>query len=293
MKVPTNVCLPNLRTLHLSYIRIVDGCSFLRLISCCPVLEDLSLFNCSLDGTSELNIHSLSLKRLVLDFDDSVDMSTDRGFNDFDHTIVIDAPSLVYFEYFCLAAAGYTLNMGSLETADITIFHYSDADRERSVGLLQGICNAQVLRLSVTDFDAPLFRLPPDPVLAFHNLVELVFMNPCEDSMVSVIWTLEFLRCIPNLKTFTLVLGEADIKSESLPEEVPSCLLHHLKEISIIHYRGVTHMFEIVGYFLKHASVLEKLAMSRIDALQECRSSVMEKLSFLPKKSKKCKFEID
>ncbi|KAK8576857.1 hypothetical protein V6N13_121856 [Hibiscus sabdariffa] len=130
-------------------------------------------------------------------------------------------------------------------------------------------------------------------MLAFHNLVELEFMNPCEDRMVSVTWTVEFLRCVPNLKTFTLVLGEADIEFESLPEEVPSCLLYHLKEISIIHYRGVTHMFEIVGYFLKHASVLKKLAMSSIDAPQECRSSIMEKLSSLPKKSKKCKFEID
>ncbi|KAK8502108.1 hypothetical protein V6N12_012558 [Hibiscus sabdariffa] len=273
MKVPMNVCLPNLRTLHLSYLRIVDDPSFLRLISGCPVLEDLGICDCSIDDSSELSISSLSLKSLVLDFDTLVDISTYRGRNDFDHTIVIDAPSLVYFEYFCLAAAGYTLNMGSLETADITIFHYSDEDRERSVGLLQGICNAQVLRLSVTDFDALLFRPPPVPVLAFNNLVELKFMNPCEYRMVSVTWTVEFLCCAPNLKTFTLVLGGADVEFESLPEEVPSCLLYHLKEISIIHYRGVTHMFEIVIYFLKHASVLEKLAVSSINALHECGSS--------------------
>ncbi|KAK8540872.1 hypothetical protein V6N13_038614 [Hibiscus sabdariffa] len=289
MKVPMNVCLPNLRTLHLSYLRIVDDPSFLRLISGCPVLEDLGICDCSIDDSSELSISSLSLKSLVLDFDTLVDISTYRGRNDFDHTIVIDAPSLVYFEYFCLAAAGYTLNMGSLETADITIFHYSDEDRERSVGLLQGICNAQVLRLSVTDFDALLFRPPPVPVLAFNNLVELKFMNPCEYRMVSVTWTVEFLCCAPNLKTFTLVLGGADVEFESLPEEVPSCLLYHLKEISIIHYRGVTHMFEIVIYFLKHASVLEKLAVSSINALHECGSSIMEILSSLPKKSKKCK----
>ncbi|KAK8576858.1 hypothetical protein V6N13_121857 [Hibiscus sabdariffa] len=157
MKVPTNVCLPNLRTLHLSYVQIVDGCSFLRLIFGCPVLEGLGLFNCSIDGTSELNIRSLSLKRLVLDFDTLVGMSTYRGFNDFDHTIVIDAPSLVYFEYLCLVAIGYTLNMESLETTDIKIFHYDAADRERSAALLQGICNVQVLRLSITDFDEPLF----------------------------------------------------------------------------------------------------------------------------------------
>ncbi|KAK8514909.1 hypothetical protein V6N12_001074 [Hibiscus sabdariffa] len=110
--VRTSVLSSRWRTLHLSYVQIVDGCSFLRLIFGCPVLEG---------------------------------MSTYRGFNDFDHTIVIDAPSLVYFEYLCLVAIGYTLNMESLETTDIKIFHYDAADRERSAALLQGICNVQKL----------------------------------------------------------------------------------------------------------------------------------------------------
>ncbi|KAK8514941.1 hypothetical protein V6N12_001106 [Hibiscus sabdariffa] len=68
---PTNVCLPNLRTLHLSGMGLVDGCSFHGIISGCPVLQDFDLSNCHL-GASELNIHSLSLRRLVLDFEHAI-----------------------------------------------------------------------------------------------------------------------------------------------------------------------------------------------------------------------------
>ncbi|XP_039012384.1 FBD-associated F-box protein At5g38590-like [Hibiscus syriacus] len=42
MKVPTNACLPNFKTLHLTNLVFLDG-SILKLISSCHVLEDLSL----------------------------------------------------------------------------------------------------------------------------------------------------------------------------------------------------------------------------------------------------------
>ncbi|GMI87096.1 hypothetical protein like AT5G56420 [Hibiscus trionum] len=248
MKLPTNVCLPNLKTLHLWGIELLDGCLFLSLISGCPVLEDLGLSNCFLDGTTELNIYSLLLKILVLDLKTWVNY---RDSIDFDCVFVIDAPSLVHFQYACLAGKQYTLrNMERLEKADIELFHFDDADCEQSATLLQrGICN-----------------------------------NPCEDRTVSVTWIVEFLHCAPNLKTFTLDLADADRVFESPLEEVPSCLLYHLKEISILSFMGDTHMFEIVSYFLNHVLVLEKLK-------SECRSSIIEKLSSLPKNSKKCEIE--
>ncbi|KAK8502102.1 hypothetical protein V6N13_038610 [Hibiscus sabdariffa] len=279
LKLPTIVCLPNLRTLHLSGMELFDGCSFLRLISGCPVLEDLGLFACFLNGSSELNIRSLSLKRLVLDFESWVDVTAYRASNDFDWLIVIDAPSLVYFKYFCFVWRGYDLrNMESLERADITIFHLKDVDRDRSATLLRGICNVQVLHLSIHDYDAPLCRMPLDSGLAFCNLVELEFKNHCDDCKLSLTWIVKFLRLVPNLKKLIMDMVVADRVFESLPEEVPSCLLHHLKEISIFGFTGDTSTFEMVSYFLNHASVLEKLMMTSIDVPQECRSSIIEKL---------------
>ncbi|KAK8502098.1 hypothetical protein V6N13_038607 [Hibiscus sabdariffa] len=278
MKLPTNVCLPNLSTLHLSDMELVDGCSFHGLISGCPVLQDFDLSDCYLTGASELNIHSLSLRRLVLEFE---------NLDDFGCVIVIDAPNLVYFEYFCRVGKICILRtMESLEKADITI------SPEPCASLFQAICKVHVLHLSIIGYDDSLFQRPLDPVLAFHNLVELKFKNRCVERTIYVAWILEFLHCAPNLKTLIMDFVDSNTVFELLPEEVPTCLLYHLNKIEILYITADTHMFEMVSYFLNHALVLEKLVMrSRsIDSPQECRSSIIEKLSSLPKKSKKCKF---
>ncbi|KAK8514916.1 hypothetical protein V6N11_072726 [Hibiscus sabdariffa] len=249
MEVPTNVCLPNLRTLHLRDMEFVDGCSFPRLISGCPALEDLGLFSCFVDGVDELYIHSLLLKRLVLNYETFDDVH--YKYEDIDYAIVIDAPSLVYFKYIGHVGRGYTLrNTESLEKADITVFHLKAVDRDRSAALLRGICNVRVLQLSIHDYDAQFFRGPLNSLHAFHNLVELEFKNHCVDCKLSPTWILEFLHGVPNLKTLILDLAVADRVFESVPEEVPSCLLHHLKEISIFCFRGDTHMFEMGGDYV-------------------------------------------
>ncbi|KAK8974387.1 hypothetical protein V6N11_072722 [Hibiscus sabdariffa] len=260
-------------------MELFDGCSFLRLISGCSLLEDLGLFACFPNGASELNIHSLSLKRLVLDFESWADVTAYRASNDFDWVIMIDAPSLVYFKYFCFVGRGYDLrNMESLEKADITIFHLKDVDRDRSATLLRGICNVHVLHLSIHDYDARLPWIRLDSGLAFNNLVELEFKNHCDNCKFSLTWIVKFLHLVPNLKKLIMDLAVADRVLELLPEEVPSCLLHHLKEISIFGSGGDACTFEMVSYFLNHASVLEKLAVTSIDVPQECRSSIIEKL---------------
>ncbi|KAK8502101.1 hypothetical protein V6N13_038609 [Hibiscus sabdariffa] len=286
--VRTSVLSPRWRTLRLSSIDFVDGCSLLGLISGCPVLEDLVLFCCSIDRASELNIHSLSLKRLALDFQNWHFVRSD-GFD-----LSIDAPSLVYFKYTHRGGRGYgARNMESLKKADITIFNFNNVDREQSAALLRGICNVQVLHLFIIDQDARLIRTPTDPVLAFNKLVELRFKNHGDPRTLSVTWMLEFLHRAPNLKTLILDLADADGVYELLPKQVPSCLLYGLKEISLVSFKGKTdtHMLKLFSYFLIHASALKKLVMST-NVLQQHRSNIMKKLSSLPRRSKKCEFVI-
>ncbi|KAE8670728.1 hypothetical protein F3Y22_tig00112114pilonHSYRG00214 [Hibiscus syriacus] len=101
--------------------------------------------------------------------------------------------------------------------------------------------------------------MPLDSVLAFHNL-ELEFKNPGDDWKGT--WIMEFLHCVPNLKTLILDfadVADADEGFEPLPEEVPSCLLYRIKKISILTFKGDIRMFEMISYFLNHALVLEKL----------------------------------
>ncbi|KAK8501519.1 hypothetical protein V6N13_027247 [Hibiscus sabdariffa] len=286
MKVPTNVFLPNLRTLHLLSMEFADGCSFPRLISGCPVLECLLMRQCFLNGTNEINIHSLSLKSLVLYFT----TFRDEVGRDFDNVFVINAPSLVCFKYAGRVGKRYTFrNIECLEEASIKLSHLDAADRERSATLLRGICNVQTLRLIDHDYDEPLplLRMPLDSVLVFPNLFKLHLENPLGHRKGK--WIMEFLRCVPNLRLLYLDLADADKDFKPQLDDVPPCLFHRLEVIDLT-FKGDTHMFEVVSYFLDHALVLNKLVIWSTDLSLEARSRIEEKLSSLPKKTKKCKF---
>ncbi|KAK8490651.1 hypothetical protein V6N13_134143 [Hibiscus sabdariffa] len=111
-----------------------DSGAVKRLLSSCPVLEDLSIFisYCDMQNIRSLKISNPSLKRFTLDFMcNLLEVQLD---------IVIDLPSLVYFKYHGFRAYNYSMgNMPSLVTADINI-SVRNSEREtfyrRSHGLI-------------------------------------------------------------------------------------------------------------------------------------------------------------
>ncbi|KAK8507393.1 hypothetical protein V6N13_141413 [Hibiscus sabdariffa] len=260
----------NSRTLELSSIHGQTNqiCVGLRYDNClsrisAPTENDNSFLN-FVDRFFS-NPSSLSLKRFVLDF----------GLLYVDpHVIEINAPNLVYFKYVDGLVEKYTLSeMKSLERADIEITPIYDEDCKRATNLLRGICNVQSLYLAIEDGSKPFFSKPLDPVLAFNNLVKLEFRNYYnifykEDYEWQGPWIVEFLHCTPNLKTLILDLASTSEGFRSLPKTVCSCLLFHMKEIEIKQFDGQKHMFEMVSYFLDHASVLEKLVIGSIDVYE-------------------------
>ncbi|GMI85280.1 hypothetical protein like AT3G59190 [Hibiscus trionum] len=276
MKILCKVCLPNLKTLHLRNIKFSDGDSIHRLISGCLALEDLYMHLPELpNNINKLNIHSLSLKRLALY------MVLRNLPLDFNYSFVINAPNLVFFEYDGPIAKAYCLSsMNSLEKAGVGVCQLDeepsyDVNRESGAtatisNLLQGICNVKSLCLN---FDHPetLIRMTPEPVLGFHKLVELelsIIHNDDRDWQGT--WVIQFLCCAPNLESLHLDLPVPyeGYKPLPLPEEVPSCLLFHLKKIEISYFEGNEAMFEMISYFLNHSSVLETLII-RIEEDEE------------------------
>ncbi|KAE8675100.1 hypothetical protein F3Y22_tig00111693pilonHSYRG00046 [Hibiscus syriacus] len=149
------------------------------------------------------NVHLPNLKTLHFAYSEFIDGgSVLRGFN----VIEINAPNLVYFKYVDGMAEGYTLSeMKSLERTHIEITLTDSEDLERAANLLQGVCNVQSLYLAIEDDSKMLFLAPLDPMLAFNNLVELEFRNYLNDDWQGT-WILEFLHCMPNLKTLVLDL---------------------------------------------------------------------------------------
>ncbi|KAB2039460.1 hypothetical protein ES319_D02G011300v1 [Gossypium barbadense] len=273
IKVPSDVCLGNLKTLQLRN-SVLFGDSIHRLISNCHVLEDLAFIECGFDNISEVNIQSPSLKRLVLEFD----VTEGRYFN---YVVVINAPILVYFQYHAAVAASYTLStMKSLEKADISIYQFDSINSETSAThLIQGICNVRSLSLTT---DAAIFLTSRLPI--FHNLIEFKYLGVGFNGRET--WLVEFLHCVPNLKTLTLNFpDDAGTRWKALCMKVPSCLSFHLKEIEISYFDP--RMIEMVSYFLDNAMVLEKLKISTAALTWSQKWGAQIKLLQLLKRSKK------
>ncbi|XP_017632954.1 F-box protein At4g22280-like [Gossypium arboreum] len=272
--VPSDVCLGNLKTLQLRNASFV-GDSIHRLISNCHVLEDLAFIHCDSDYLREVNIQSPSLKRLVLDFD-----LGESG--NLDYVVVINAPNLVYFQYTDAVVEGYTLtNMKSLEKARLNICENDSIDCETSAThLIQGIRNVRSLSLTT---DEAIFRTSRLPI--FHNLIEFEYGGHGFNGIET--WLVEFLHCAPNLETLNLNFPvDAGTRWKALPIEVPSCLSFHLKEIEISCF--VTHMIEMVSYFLDNAMVLENLIIRTKGLSVTQTRKVSNQLLQLLKSSKKC-----
>ncbi|KAA3485677.1 F-box protein isoform X1 [Gossypium australe] len=274
IKVPSDVCLGNLKTLQIRNSAFV-GDSVHRLISNCHVLEDLAFIDCEFEYLREVSIQSPSLKRLVLDFDL-------REFGNIDYVLVINAPNLVYFQYTDAVVEGYTLaNMKSLEKAHIYICESDSIDCETSAThLIQGIRNVRSLSLTT---DEAIFRTSRLPI--FHNLIEFEYGGRRFNGRET--WLVEFLHCAPNLETLTLNFP-VDTRTQwnALPIQVPSCLSFHLKEIEISCFEP--HMIEMVSYFLDNAMVLENLIIRmKAMTMTQKRKVNIQLLQFL-KSSKKC-----
>ncbi|KAK8620788.1 hypothetical protein V6N13_067249 [Hibiscus sabdariffa] len=296
MKVPCKVCLPNLKSLRLRNIKFSDGDSIQRLISGCLALEDLVMDLQELPANiNKFNIHSLSLKRLALDFGW---MFTDSRI-DFNYTFAINAPNLVYIKYAGPIAEVLCLStMDSLEKADVEVYRLDneasdDVNRESGAtvtvsNLLQRICNVKSLRLAV-DQPETLVRMPPDPVLGFHKLVELELKIQTEYHDWQGTWVLQFLYSVPNLQTLHLDLVIPERGFKPLPEKVPSCLLFHLKEIQIRYFDGNEDMLEMISYFLEHASFLDTFIIRILAFNHGEELSLVRKLLGLPRNSKNCR----
>ncbi|KAL1063815.1 hypothetical protein V6Z11_D13G168800 [Gossypium hirsutum] len=215
INVPTKVCLPNLRTLHLKVFTPSNDSVF-RLVSGCLALEDLLMVpGGSSLGRNAVNIHSPSLKRLVLDFH----VLLTKFPNDIGYVVKINAPSLECFEYNDSLGDFYTLSsMKLLEEADILISRYQE-DERNATRLLQAVCNV--------------FRSRLDPVI-FPSLVFLDFCNEGDDRQGT--WLVEFLHCLPHLKKLVLTFATPKRGLKSLSKTVPSCLLFELEEIEILRF---------------------------------------------------------
>ncbi|KAK8490643.1 hypothetical protein V6N13_141666 [Hibiscus sabdariffa] len=282
MTVPVHVNLPSLKTLELKLIKFEDDGSVKRLLSSCPVLEDLSISGCDMQNMKCLKISNPTLKSLTLVFNCNL-LEFQLFF--FKLAIVIDLPSLVYLKYEGFRAKSYSVgNMPCLVRADINfsgkeiIYH-----RHGLVELFEGLGNVKSLRLTINPKALPI--LSHKRFVALQNLLHLEIldrMNKWKGAGLS-----EFLEFLPNLQT--LVTCKVSNEVWFPMEEVPSCVVYQLKECKVLDFDDESSLFKLATYILKNATVLDKLTICTSRILKvDAKFKITKQLLNLPRCSNKC-----
>ncbi|XP_063939925.1 F-box/LRR-repeat protein At4g14103-like isoform X2 [Daucus carota subsp. sativus] len=259
LRIPTRVCLPALKILHLDSVIYVDDVSIQNLLSGCPVLEDLDIERRNWDGVQVIDITSPTLKRFSLQF-----FLYDH-FGRFPYKISVSAPSLLYLKLADNMAVKYSVDkMPSLVEAQIGIYNYNSPS---SLKLVKEVAHVRVLQLSgkILEFieSAKNYKFP-----LFHNLVRLELGANKEAG-----WDLlaELLQSTPNLEVLVFPRGLVKRISSSKkpyfqfewdpPETVPGCLLLSLKMIIIHDFFGKNCEMDLVEYLLENAKVLKQMTI--------------------------------
>ncbi|KAL1201719.1 F-box protein [Cardamine amara subsp. amara] len=270
--VPEDVSLPSLKTLFLSSIRFSnsDYCVLEKLLSACPVLEELTI----LGGGWQVRKHcrtvsSLSLKRLTLKSNDYWDTT-------------FNTPSLAYLDYSDSIPKAYPfVNLESLVEAKLDL----DYDRGYSdpTNLMKGLRNVEVLELS-SGYTWETLVCFSEAIPVFSNLIRLSV------TVDSTLYNWELLSILleksPNLHT--LVIKGPLCSDEYEREYGSSC---PVKVLKITEYGGKVEELLQMSYFLEELPCLELVKVRAYAINEEAKSRIIKHLLALHRSSK-CNIQI-
>ncbi|XP_030928363.1 putative FBD-associated F-box protein At3g50710 [Quercus lobata] len=278
---------PSLKILHLleivmPSIMYSQEHSFLRLLSGCPVLEDLSFTTTDFfEGEYQLCVPTL--KRLSFG---------ETDFNYSDYELEINAPALEYFEFYGdLRDIKFYEKLDNVVQSDVYISiskYVPEGFRRKWVfNLFAALNNVKFLSFSPRGTEwHNLGNIYPS---SFQNLVELKFkVNGCSWNVLQ-----DLLQKAPNLETLVITNGYDSVESNLYWKE-PQYDPANLSSLTSFYYRGFKGLndeVELVKYVLKEARVL-KTATFQVSS-GESKESVLEKLSMFPRCSTTCLLRVE
>ncbi|CAN6933636.1 unnamed protein product [Brassica oleracea] len=294
------VSLPCLKTVHLEDITTKDPLIVEKLISGCPVLEDLTVFRAFDDNVPVLRVRSLSLKRFCVKF------SRARTIHGKEYAVEVDAPGLKYLNFRDnLSDKVVVKNMSSLFKIDIdTQFSFGisttiTGQMKQAIicDFLKGVSGVRHMIISQPTLEILYAWMNNGAFTKFRNLTRL------EASFCTVLLQRlpHFLEGCPKLKHLTLyLLYLKDLEPENLElTVVPQCLLCTLecvevKEVATVEKAGKKRAryikktkvskhkkkiwIELVRYILENSLVLKKLVL----CFSSATNSVLEISEALP-----------
>ncbi|KAF8031669.1 hypothetical protein BT93_D0780 [Corymbia citriodora subsp. variegata] len=272
LKLPSSVCLTNLKVLSLTEVWFEDDNSVEKLLSC-PSLEKLSLDRCIWD----LEVLQISAPNLLY-----LTIVEEVLFSSYQNSQVrIHGASIKSFDSFGLFLYHYiVLTSSSLVEASIQVWQeqISIQGTYCLYKLLKALSNVLYKREEILN------SLP-----IFHNLMKLE-LNDIHKHLEPRALLLLLSRC-PILKTLTFSEGVAVASKNDdwISDPLLPCFTSSLKEIVIYCFQGSNSELLAVRTFLRTAAVLENLLIYCLNGHLWCyQGNLMEHLNELPRASNKC-----
>ncbi|KAF8116764.1 hypothetical protein N665_0014s0028 [Sinapis alba] len=279
--VDSPVCFPSLKILHLTCVNFRWEESFTRLLSCCPVLEDLFLQRLCSRGRFLFNMSVPSLQRLSI-------TSEPAYYGSDEPKLEISTPCLKYLKIFDRKGYyNFLEDMPKLVEADVSV------DMSKNEKLIRVLSSAEHLVICLY----PSMVLDLTDSLIFNRLLHLE-LDVCNSFLRSNL-LLSLLKYFPYLQS--LKLGRTypeDTEDQpyylvSEPSSVPKCLSFNLEILQWRGYGGTLDEREAAAYILKNAHRL-KTATIRLHATCMDNGQIMMKdLISMSKASASCQLVIE
>ncbi|KAL1195212.1 putative FBD-associated F-box protein [Cardamine amara subsp. amara] len=284
LDVPTDVCLPSLKSLHLLRVEYKTDECHRKLLSGCPVLEELVVDKSENSYMKNFYVVMSSLERLsILD-------TWGYEKDGFVPKVVINAPSLKYLKIIDLTGNHlYCLseNMPDLAEANVNIIH-------ESLEMLMGsLTSVKRLSLCLAVSASMLERR-----IVFNQLVHLELCGCGPKWWDLLTWMLQ-----SSPKLHVLKLENCKERSRcsvnpieghwGQPNSVPECLRLHLNTFKWKRYDGRREEKKLVAYILNNARCLNTATFSLLTFEDKKKKVARELKELVSMSSSSCQLLID
>ncbi|XP_019101750.1 PREDICTED: F-box protein At3g62430-like [Camelina sativa] len=289
--LPSNALLPALKTLLLDSVRFNDtsGCAFTRLLSACPVLEELVIdgFNCERWNWSHTvcsqTLRRLTMRRAYTEEEDYEGYVFKR--------ISFDTPSLAYLEYSDFIHDEFpVVNLDSLVEAKLHFNLMTYGNETDPTNLFKGLKNVHILRLDYVD-TMLLFGDASETATVFENMSHIYMPTESPSCWVGL---KRFVKKSPNLRTLTIEELHYDysISVCECLEDYAFLLTCPIEILKITQFKGYIEEMVQLKRVLEKLQCLVLLEVHVKVSSDEEKLQILADLLMLPRASSKCKVEV-
>ncbi|CAA7054251.1 unnamed protein product [Microthlaspi erraticum] len=261
-----------------------------KLISSCPVLEDLSFVKrYEDDNVKVIRVHSLTLTSLSIKANHRLDYEN-AGF-------IIDAPRLKHLNIKDATSKNKTIiNLGSLTNVSFLVkmfprYNIADYDEVDFLMFRNFFTSISGLRDMKISWDALEFIDKFTPLPQFCNLssleIEIFWLFPKELP--------RFLESCPNLRSLILDFNDSWVMEYTKLTTVPRCLMSSLEFVAIKDETKfvIDTVIELASYFAENAAILKKLVLHLGGgSTNEKHSKSLNNLMASPRRSSTCQIVV-